>query len=484
VDVIPPSPGPRGASADALCFASARDLAQQIRSRKVSSREVMTAFLAQIARLNPNLNAIVAKLDDDACLKLADAADHALSNGGPIGALHGLPTAFKDLEPAVGFPQSKGSPIFRHFMPDADSVVVERIRRAGAVPIGKTNVPEFGMGSQTYNTVYGTTLNPYDLTKTAGGSSGGAAAALAAGMLPIADGGDLGGSLRNPANFNNIVALRPSVGLVPVSPAPIPFVGVSTKGAMARSVADVAFGLSVMAGADLRDPQSWASDPKSFAGPLDRDWRGTRVAWSLDLGGLPLDRRVRTVLETQRKTFEALGCIVEDACPDFGDVNEIFLTLRTWSSWMTYKDLVARHRSQFKPEALWDIESGAHLTGEQVGRALIRQGQLIDRMRAFQEKYEFLVCAVNQLPPFAADEPWPKAIDGVTMENYVAWMKSAYWISATCRPAISVPAGFTPDGLPVGVQIVGRYRDDLTVLKFAHAFEQATGFGQRRPKDA
>jgi amidase len=483
VDVIPPSPGLRRTSADALCFTSARDLAQQIRSRKVSAREVMAAFLAQIARLNPKLNAIVAKLDDDVCLKLADAADHALSKGGPIGALHGLPTAFKDLEPAVGFPQSKGSPIFRHFMPDADSVLVERIRRAGAVPIGKTNVPEFGMGSQTYNTVYGTTLNPYDHTKTAGGSSGGAAAALAAGMLPIADGGDLGGSLRNPANFNNIVALRPSVGLVPVSPTPIPFVGISTKGAMARSVSDVAFGLSVMAGADVRDPQSWASDPTSFAGPLERDWRGTRVAWSLDLGGLPLDRRVRTVLEAQRKTFEDLGCIVEDARPDFGNVNEIFLTLRTWSSWITYKELVAIHRSQFKPEALWDIESGAHLTGEDIGRALLEQGQLIDRMRVFQEKYEFLVCAVNQLPPFVADEPWPKSIDGVTMENYVAWMKTAYWISTTCRPAISVPAGFTADGLPVGIQIVGRYREDLNVLKIGHAFEQMTGFGKRRPKD-
>ena len=389
----------------------------------------------------------------------------ALGNGGPIGPLHGLPTAFKDLEPAVGFPQSKGSPIFKTFMPEADSVLVERIRRAGAIPIGKTNVPEFGMGSQTYNTVYGTTLNPYDRTKTAGGSSGGAAVALATGMLPIADGGDLGGSLRNPANFNNIVALRPSVGLVPVAPSPIPFVGVSTKGAMARSVADVAFGLSAIAGADARDPQSWASDPQSFTAPLDRDWRGTRVAWALDLGGLPLDRRVRKVLEAQRKTFEDLGCIVEDACPDFGNVNEIFLTLRTWASWTTYKDLLAQHRSQIKPDAIWDIESGAHLTGEDVGRALMQQGQLIERMRAFQEKYEFLICAVNQVPPFDATEPWPKSIDGVTMENYVAWMKTAYWISTTCCPAISVPAGFTDDGLPVGIQIVGRYRDDLDVLK-------------------
>jgi len=464
-----------------VIFASARELAQQIRSRHVSCREVMSAFLAQIARLNPQLNAIVAKLDDDVCLALADTADAALGAGVSIGPLHGLPTAFKDLEAAVGFPQSKGSPLFRTVMPEADSVLVERIRRAGAIPIGKTNVPEFGMGSQTYNTVYGTTLNPYDRTKTAGGSSGGAAVALAAGMLPIADGGDLGGSLRNPANFNNIVALRPSVGLVPVAPSPIPFLGVSTKGAMARSVADVAFGLSAIAGADARDPQSWESDPQSFAAPLDRDWRGTRVAWAIDLGGLPLDRRVRKVLETQRKTFEDLGCIVEDACPDFGNVNEIFLTLRTWASWTTYKDLLAQHRSQFKPDAVWDIESGAHLTGEEIGRALVQQGQLMEQVRAFHEKYRFLVCAVNQVPPFDASEPWPSSIDGVKMENYVAWMKTAYWISTTCCPAISVPAGFTDDALPVGIQIVGRYRQDFEVLGIAHAFEQATGFGKRRP---
>lgn len=469
--------------ANELCFTSARQLAADIRRRKVSAREVMAACLKQIGRLNPKLTAIVAKLDDDKCLALADEADRALANGGPIGPLHGLPTAFKDLEAAVGFPQTKGSPIYRGFMPSDDSVLVERIRGAGAIPIGKTNVPEFGMGSQTYNRVYGTSRNPYDLTRTAGGSSGGAAVALATGMLPIADGGDLGGSLRNPANFNNIVALRPSVGLVPIAPSPIPFVGVSTKGALGRTVADVAFGLSVMAGADVRDPQSFASDPDSFAGRLDRDWRDTRIAWSLDLGGLPLDRRVRAVLEKQRKTLEDLGCIVEDACPEFGDVNDIFLTLRTWASWTIYKDLLAAHRDEMKPDAIWDIEQGAHLTGADVGDALVRQGQLLERMRVFEDKYQFLVCAVNQLPPFSADEPWPKMIDGVAMENYIAWMKTTYWISATCRPSISVPAGFTDDGLPVGIQIVGHYRDDLTVLQFAHAFEAATGFGARRPPE-
>ena len=470
--------------ADALCFTSARELAGMIRSRQVSAREVMSAFLAQIARLNPSLNAIVAKLDDQSCLALAEAADRELASGRPVGPLHGLPIAFKDLESAVGFPFTKGSPIFKDVMPAEDSVIVERLRRAGAIPIGKTNVPEFGMGSHTYNRVYGTTFNPYDRTKSAGGSSGGAGAAIASGMLPLADGGDLGGSLRNPANFNNIVALRPTVGLVPIAPTPLPLVGVSVKGPMARSVSDVAFMLSVMAGADGRDPQTYPSAPADFRLPLERDWKGVRVAWSPDLGGLPLDRRVRAVLESQRQTFADLGCIVEEATPDLTDVDEIFLTLRSWANWNTNGALLAEHRSAMKPEAIWDIEAGAKLTGADIARAIMQHGALLERMRVFQEKYEFLVCAVNQVPPFDASLDWPKAIDGVPMENYVAWMKSAYWISTTCRPAISVPAGFTPEGLPVGIQIVGRHRDDLGVLRLGHAFEQATGVGKRRPEGA
>lgn len=468
----------------ALCFASARELAGQVRTRKISAREVMTAFLSQINRLNPDLNAIVSKLDDEACLRLADEADRAIGRGDAVGPMHGLPTAFKELESAIGFPFTKGSPIFKDQVASEDTVLVERIRRAGAIPIGKTNVPEFGMGSHTYNHVFGTTRNPYDRSKSAGGSSGGAGAAIASGMLPFADGGDLGGSLRNPANFNNIVALRPSVGLVPNAPVQIPFVGVSVKGPMARSVADVAFVLSVMAGADARDPMCFASQPQSFAGSLERGFEGTRIAWCPDLGGLPVDQRVRTVLSAQRQTFEDLGCIVEDACPDFGHVDEIFVTLRSWASWNTYGPLLAAHRSLLKPEAIWEIERGANLSGEDVARALMQQGQLLEQIRLFQQRYEFLVCAVNQVPPFDAELTWPRSIDGVPMDNYISWMKSAYWISTTCRPAISVPAGFTDDGLPVGVQIVGRYREDLAVLQLAHAFEQATRVGLRRPPEA
>ena len=467
-----------------ICFTNACELAQLIRDRSISAREVMDAFLRQINRLNPKINAIVAKLDDEECLGLAQDADRRLDRGESVGPLHGLPFAFKDLDAAVGFPLTRGSTIFKNFMPVEDSVLVDRLRKAGVIPIGKTNVSEFGMGSHTYNDVYGTTLNPYDLTKTAGGSSGGAGAALAAGLLPLASGSDLGGSLRNPANFNNIVALRPTVGLVPTAPTLLPFLGFSVKGPMARSVTDVAFLLSVMAGGDTRDPACYPSDPTKFAAPLERDFKAVRVVWCPDLGGLPLDERIRSVLQVQRKTFEELGCIVEDVCPDLGGADEIFLTIRAWNYWHTLGPLLEKHRDEMKPEAVWQIESGNKLSGSDVANAMTRQGELMERMRRFQEKYEFFICAVNQVPPFDATISWPREIEGVKMDSYLDWMKSAYWITPTFCPAISVPAGFTDDGLPVGIQIVGRYREDFAVLQIAHAFEEATGFGRRRPQIA
>ena len=462
----------------------ARELAKSIRVRDLSAREVMSAFLEQIERVNPRINAIVAKLEDEKCLALADEANRRLARGDDVGPLYGLPFAFKDLDPAVGFPLTRGSRIFKDFLPVEDSVLVERLKRAGVIPIGKTNVSEFGMGSHTYNDVYGTTLNPYDLTKSAGGSSGGAGAALAAGLLPLASGSDLGGSLRNPANFNNIVALRPTVGLVPSAPVALPFLGFGVKGPMARSVADVAFLLSAMAGTDPRDPACYPSDPSVFAKPLERDFKNARVAWCLDLGGLPFDRRVRAVLEVQRKTFSDLGCVVEDMCPDFTGADEIFLIIRAWYYWHTLGPLLEKHRRQMKAEAVWQIELGGRLSGGDIANAMARQGELMERMRRFHEKYEFFLCAVNQVPPFDATIAWPGEIEGVKMKTYIDWMKSAYRITPTFCPSISVPAGFTEEGLPVGIQIVGRYRDDLGVLQIAQAFEQATRFGLKHPKIA
>jgi len=464
-----------------LCFSSARTLAGLVARREVSAREVMAAHLAQIARVNPAVNAIVAKLPDEACMALADEADARQASDDPIGPLHGLPIAFKDLQDAKGLVCTRGSRIYAGHVSRTDAVLVERLRRAGALAIGKTNVPEFGLGSHTYNEVYGTTRNPYDLSKSAGGSSGGAGAALAAGMLPMADGSDLGGSLRNPANFNNVVALRPSVGVVPTAPDPFPRLGFGVNGPMARSVADVAFLLRVMAGPDPRDPGCERPDPAIVHGDLTRELRGLRVAWAPDLGGLPLDPRVRGVLDAQRATFEALGCIVEDACPDLTSADDIFLTIRRWRTAAIYGPLLSAQRSLMKPELVEEIEAGAALRGSDVAAAMLRHGQLMERVRRFFDHHAVLLCAVNQVPPFDADQAWPASVAGVPMEHYVAWMRSAYWISATFGPALSVPAGFTGDGLPVGLQIVGPFRDDWTVLQVGHAFEQATRVGERRP---
>jgi amidase len=450
-------------------FTSARELAGQIRHRQISAREVMRDHLEQIDRLNPQVNAIVSKLADETCLALADEADRRLARGDVVGPLHGLPIAFKDNQPAVGFPCTRGSRIFARDMPSEDAVFIARLRTAGAIPIGKTNIPEFAMGSHTYNALFGTTLNPYDLSKSAGGSSGGAAAALATGMLPLADGNDLGGSLRNPANFNNLVALRPTMGLVPSAPDPFPDIGFNVNGPLARSVGDVAFLMNVMAGSE------------AFTQPLERDFRGTPIAWCLDLGGLPVDPRVRQVIEQQRHTFETLGCTVEDACPDLNAADEIFLTIRGWRAAAILGPLLADHRHLMKPDAIGEIERGLTITRDQVNAALICHQDFIARLRQFQEQYPFIVCVVNQVPPFDADLDWPKTIDGVTMSSYTDWMKSAYWISTTMCPAISVPAGFTDDGLPVGLQIVGRSMDDFGVLQIAYAFEQATRFGERHP---
>jgi amidase len=473
--------GARAATADELCYSSAVDLTRMIRTREVSAREVMAAHLRRIERFNPRLNAIVAKLDDDQCLALADAADRKTASGEPLPPLHGLPTAFKDLQSAVGFPYTRGSPIYKDAMPTEDSVFVERLRRAGVIPIGKTNVPEFGMGSHTFNKVYGTTVNPYDVTKSAGGSSGGAGAALAAGLMPIADGSDLGGSLRNPGNFNNVVGFRPSVGMTPTWPTSFPLLGFSVNGPLARSVADVALSMSAMVGPDARDPSLLPIDPAVFRAPLERDFRGVRVAWCPDLGGLPLEASVRTVLDAQRRTFEDLGCIVEEAAPDLSEAESIFMTIRGFRSAASYGPLLAQYRDLMKPEAIAETEQGQALTTAAVAQAMVRHGQLMDRMRRFEERYAFTLCAVNQVPPFDAKLDWPKEIAGVRMEHYIAWQKTCSWITATFRPAISVPAGFTPAGLPVGIQIVGRYRDDFGVLQFARAFEQATNVGARRP---
>jgi amidase len=468
-----------------LVFKSARKLASLLRARKISAVEVMKAHIAQVERLNPTVNAIVTFLPD-AALKEAKKVDakrsRAKSNDG-LGALAGLPIAYKDMLVTKGIRTTYGSPIYTNFIPTQDHVLVERLKAAGAITLGKTNTPEFAAGSQTFNKVFGATLNPWDVSKTCGGSSGGAAVAVACGMLPFADGSDLGGSLRNPGNFNGVVGFRPSPGRTPYYPANDAWATLSVVGPIARSVEDVAFLLSAMAGPDIRSPISIDEPGARFARPLARNFRKVRVAWSRDLGGLPVDKRVTAVLEKQRKVFESLGCIVEEAHPDLSGADEVFHVLRAIGFVQKYGDLLGKHRDRIKDTVIWNIEEGMKLDGPRIAKAMTLRSDLYRRMREFMERYEFFCLPVNQVPPFPVTQQYVDTINGVVLGNYIDWMKTCYYITVTGHPAISVPAGFTGDAtaLPVGLQIVGRYRDDFGVLQMAHAFEKETQFAKQRP---
>jgi amidase len=465
---------------DSLCFLSAVEMAALIRAGKLSAREALAAHLKQIERVNPKVNAIVTLVPEMAA-EWAKQADEAQARRQPLGPLHGLPVAHKDLVETKGIRTTFGSLLFKDNVPAADDLVVERLRRAGAVTIGKTNTPEFGAGSQTFNKVFGATHNPYDLTKTCGGSSGGAAVALACGMVPVADGSDTGGSLRNPAAFCNVVGFRPSIGRVPSPTAGFAWSTLSTAGCLGRSVADLALGLSALAGPDLRAPLSIDEPGAMFRGSLGRDFKGVRVAWFKDLGGVPFDPRVREVVDGHVKTFEALGCIVEQAEPDFAPAEVSFRVLRAWNSATGHGELFRQHPEAFKDTLRGEIEVGQRLTVADITRAEIAHGHLWRAFQAFMSRYEYFVLPTTQLPAFEITLDWPREINGVRFSNYIDWMKSCWYISATGNPAASVPGGFTREGLPVGVQIVGRNKADFSVLQMAHAFENATGFGKRRP---
>lgn len=466
-----------------ICFLPAHELVRHIRGRELSAVEVMDAHLAQIERLNPAVNAIVTFLPDLA-RSGARAVDAALARGDDPGPLAGLPVAHKDLLATKGIRTTFGSPIFRNFVPDADAIIVERLKKAGAITVGKTNTPEFGAGSQTFNAVFGATRNPYDLARTCGGSSGGAAAALACGMLPIADGTDMGGSLRNPASFCNVAGLRPSSGRVPYWPSVSGWFHMAVAGPMARTVKDLALTLSAIAGPDARAPISMQEPGLLFARPLERDFRNVRIAWSPDLGGLPMEPEVARVLQAQRATFADLGCIVEDATPDLRDADEIFAVMRAWNFELAFGQLLKTDRARMKDTVIWNIEEGARLTGPQVGAAEVQRTQLFHRMREFMEEYDFLLAPVVQVLPFDVEVPYPTRINGVELGSYIEWMRSCSRITVTGAPALSVPCGFSSGGLPVGLQIVGRHGDDFGVLQIAHAFEQATGFWKRQPNIA
>ena len=453
-----------------LLFSPVRELSGLLTSRKISSRELLDATLAQIDRVNPTLNAIVT-LDREGAYANADAIDARRAAGKPTSPLAGLPIAMKDLEPVKGMRTTMGSPILKDWVPDYDSLMVERYRLHGLTLLGKTNTPEFGLGSQTFNAVFGATKNPWDVTKTCGGSSGGAAVSVATGMLPFADGSDMGGSLRNPANFCGVVGLRPSPGRVPTYPSINLWGTLGVLGPIARTAEDAAWLLSIQAGDDPRAALGRCGDPTMFREPLDRDFKGARIAWSPSLGGLPVEPGVRDALKQSLKRFEAIGAIVEEAEPDLEIADNAFQVQRALNLINSLGGHYKNHKALLKDTAVWNIEQGLKLTGAQVAEAQMQQSKCFERMQRFLTKYDYFICPVNQVLPFDINTPYPMEIDGVKLETYLDWMKSACRITMTSHPAASAPVAFAANGLPVGMQIVGHFGCELEVLQLVHAVQ-------------
>ncbi|WP_224769112.1 amidase [Nocardioides ochotonae] len=449
----------------------ARDMLAALRARSISARELLELHLDRIAERNPEINAIVS-LDPDRARTAAAQADQALAAGEEVGPLHGLPFAVKDTHAVGGWRTTYGSPLFADHVPEADELIVERVRRAGVVLMGKTNVPEFAAGSHTFNKVFGVTRNPHDPGRSAGGSSGGAAAALASGMVPLADGSDMGGSLRNPASFCGVVGLRPSTGRVPEWPLYNQWESTSTGGPMARDVRDLALLLGVLAGPDPRAPLALREPGTLFAEPLHGSLSGLRVALSVDLGGaFEVDHEVARVVRDSAAVWTAGGAHVEDAHPDLREADDTFRTLRAWHFQAKLGPLLAAHPGELKESLAANIEAGAPLSGADVARAYTQRTTLAERMRVFFEHHDVLVLPVSQVPPFPVDQEFPTDINGRPQETYLDWMRSAYFITVTGCPAISLPAGRTADGLPVGIQVVAPHGGERRLLEIAAAFE-------------
>ncbi|SAK87887.1 amidase [Caballeronia ptereochthonis] len=462
-------------------------LSRAIHARDASCVEVMNAYLAQIDRMNPAVNAIVAMQDRDALLKLAAERDAQLSKGESLGPLHGFPQAPKDILPAAGMVTTKGSPIHAGEVSQVDAVVFERMRNAGALFVGRTNSPEFGLGGHTYNPVYGTTRNAFDQSRSAGGSSGGAAVSVALRMLPCADGSDMMGSLRTPAAFNNVFGFRTSPGCVPYAPSDdVFFQQFSVAGPIARTIPDLGLLLSVQAGFDARAPLSRRSDrPADFAHALERDMRGTRIGWLGDLNGrLPTEAGLMDTYVTALRHFETIGCVVEAAYLEF-DLD------RLWNAWIDLRSLTFAgtnaplyrndtKRRLLKPEAVWEIERGLRLSGEDVSRAIRDRSAWYQAVNSLFGRFDYLVMPSAQVFPFDAALDWPHAIGGREMDTYHRWMETVVPATMASLPALSAPAGFSADGLPAGLQIIGPTQGDLGVLQIGLAYDRASGFSKAR----
>ena len=472
---------------DPIVALDAEALSQAIHARQLSCREVMWAYLGHIERFNPQVNALVSLQEGELLLAEADERDRELARGASRGWMHGMPQAIKDLAATAGLRTTLGSPLFAEQVPAHDAVSVARMRASGAIIVGKSNVPEFGLGSQSYNPLFGTTTNAYDHSRVAGGSSGGAAAALAMRLLPVADGSDMMGSLRNPAAFNNVYGLRPSRGRVPYGPTPELFMQqLATEGPMGRTVTDVARLLSVQAGHDPRVPLSLSDGPRDFAAGLQRDFKGVRVGWLGNFDGyLPMDDGVLSLCEAALADFAELGCEVEACQPGFD-------LARLWQCWLTHRHFLVHgnlgaayadpgKRALLKPEAQWEVEGGLRLTAAAIYNASLDRSAWYQALNTLFQRYDYLLLPSAQVFPFDAAEPWPKVVGGQGMDTYHRWMEVVIGPTLAGLPSMSVPVGFNAAGLPMGLQIIGPAQADHAVLQLAFAHEQLTRWVARQP---
>jgi amidase len=454
-------------------------LSELLRTRRLSCRELMRATLARTAAWNPRHNAIVSLRDAEVLLREADEHDTMLARGRRKGWMHGLPQAIKDMAQAAGLPCTLGSPLLRDAVATEDGLMVRRMKAAGCIVIGKTNTPEFGLGSHTFNEVFGVTRNAFDPSRSAGGSSGGAAVALATRMLAVADGSDFMGSLRNPAGWNNVFGMRPSQGRVPQWPMSDVWVTqLGTEGPMGRTVRDVALLLETQAGHDPRVPLSIAGN-EAFAAGLDEvDPASVRIGWLGNLDGyLPMEPGVLDVCEAALKRLGGLGCAVEPLALGHSP-QAVWQAWLVWRRWLVAARIAPHltepaNRARIKPEALWEHDQAAGLGGAQLMAASVERSAFLQHLLGLFERFDVLALPSAQVWPFDADLRWPTHIAGVEMDTYHRWMEVVIYATFAGLPCISVPAGFDADGLPMGLQLIGRPQADAAVLRLAHAYEQA-----------
>ena len=463
-----------------LISLDARSMVARLRAGDVTPEETLDVALARIAATDPVLNAI-----PTVCEARARDAIRRLDRGGAAaesGAwLAGLPIVIKDLTEVAGVRSTYGSPIFADFVPDRSDIIVDALEDLGAIVVGKSNTPEFGADSNTFNEVFGKTVNPWDTSKTCGGSSGGSAVALAAGQVWLATGSDLGGSLRTPAAFCSVVGLRPSPGRVAHAPVRLPFDTLAVDGPMGRTVGDVALLLDAMVGEHPLDPISLPAPAVPFLAAVDSPVAPKRVAFSRDLGVTPIDSEIADICAAAAARFADFGAVVENETPDLHDAKEIFRVIRSARAVAALGGLVEEHRDKFKPEIIWEIEDGRKLDADEIGRAQRAHGALVARLAAFFEDHDLLLCPMTAIPPFDVDQRYVEEIDGQAMSTYHEWFTIASTISLTGCPALSLPCGFTAAGLPVGLQLVAPPRGEAALLSAAALAESVFGIAAKVP---